>query len=90
MPTSGPAVRNTLRLFSFAAVLVVIPAFAQLGDYAGPSVLSRGAGGGAATISVSVAGNGVAEGILPDSIPIGFASVGAGTTGGVLVTVMFP
>ena len=39
-------------------------------------------GGGAPTISVSLSGKGTAQIILPDSIPFGFASVGAGTTGG--------
>lgn len=41
---------NTLRLLPFAVIFAVIPAFAQFGEYSGPSVLSRGGGGGMAPV----------------------------------------
>ena len=82
--TSGSGF-NSSATFSYSGqTLNSTPVYVRFSPIAETSYVGAitNAGGGAATISVSVAGNGVAEGILPDSIPIGFASVGAGTTGG--------
>jgi hypothetical protein len=40
-----------LRYLPLAAALAVAPALAQIGEYAGPSILSRGGGGGVAPVS---------------------------------------
>jgi pectate lyase len=46
-------------------------------------------GGGADTVYVPVSGTGVDQIIVPDSVPMGFASLGAGTTGGAGGTEIF-
>lgn len=39
-----------MRFLPFTAFLLIAPAFAQIGEYMGPSVLSRGVGGGVAPV----------------------------------------
>jgi pectate lyase len=46
-------------------------------------------GGGADTVFVPVSGTGVDQIIVPDSVPMGFASLGSGTTGGTGGTEIF-